>query len=123
MNSMAFSLLANNSPELDENQKMELTIGSLSFYVGPSGSTRLSDPTKLGPSASKTKTMTMSGSSVGSFSEVNSLVSFAATENMQKKLEEFDRTREEPDVEVTTDKSYDSQRDYHRSSRRERSRR
>jgi hypothetical protein len=123
MNLMAFSLLANNSPEVDENQKIELTIGSLSFYVGPSGSTRLSDPAKLGPSASKTKTITMSGSSVGSLSEVNSPVSFAATENMQKKLEEFDRTREEPDVEVTTDKSYDSQRDYHRSSRRERSRR
>jgi hypothetical protein len=31
MNSMAFSLLADSSPEVDENQKMELTIGSLSF--------------------------------------------------------------------------------------------
>jgi hypothetical protein len=54
----------------------------------------------------------MSGSSVGSSSEVNSSVSFAATENTQKKLEEFDGTREEPDVEVTMDKSYDSQRDF-----------
>jgi hypothetical protein len=34
----------------------------------------------------------MSGSSVGSSSEVNSLVSLAAIENMQKKLEEFDET-------------------------------
>jgi hypothetical protein len=48
---------------------------------------------------------------VGSSSEVNSPVSFAAIENTQKKLEEFDRTREEPDEEVTADKSYDSQRD------------
>jgi hypothetical protein len=54
----------------------------------------------------------MSGSSVGSSSEVNSPVSFAATENTQKKLEEFDETREEPDVEVTVDKSHDSQRDF-----------
>jgi hypothetical protein len=112
MNSIAFLLLANNNPEVDENQKMELMIGSLSFYVGPLGSTRLSDPAKLGPSASKTKTITMSGSSVGSSSEVNSQVSFTATENTQKKLEEFDGTQEEPDVEVTADKSYDSQRDF-----------
>jgi hypothetical protein len=112
MNSMAFSLLANNNPEVSENQKMELTIGSLSFYVGPSGSTRLSDPAKSGPSASKTKTITMSASSMSSSSEVNSPVSFAATENTQKKLEEFDETREEPNVEVIADKSYDSQRDF-----------
>jgi hypothetical protein len=84
MNSTAFSLLANSNPEFDENQKMELTIGSLSIYVGPSGSTRLSDPARSGLSASKTKTITMSGSSVGSSSEVNSPVSFAATENTQK---------------------------------------
>jgi hypothetical protein len=31
MNSTAFSLLANSSSEVNENQKMELTIGSLSF--------------------------------------------------------------------------------------------
>jgi hypothetical protein len=112
MNSMAFSLLANNNPEVNENQKMELTIRSLSFYIGPSGSTRLSDSAKSGPSASKTKTITMSGSSVGSSSEVNSPVSFAATENTQKKLEEFDGNWEEPDVEVIVDKSRDSQRDF-----------
>jgi hypothetical protein len=112
MKSTAFSLLANSNPEVDENQKMELTIGSLSVYVRPSGSTRLSDPVRSGPLASKTKTITMSGSSVGSSSEVNSPVSFAATENTQKKLEEFDGTRKEPDVEVTMDKSHDSQRDF-----------
>jgi hypothetical protein len=111
MNSTAFSLLANSNPEVDENQKMELMIGSLSFYVGPSGSICLSDPAESGPSASKTKTITLSGSSVGSSIDVNSPVSFAATENMKRKIEEFDGTQEEPDEEVTADKSYDSQRD------------
>jgi hypothetical protein len=71
MNSMAFSLLANSSSKVDENQKMELTIGSLSFCVGFSSSTHLSDPAKPDLAASKTKTITMSGSSVGSSSEVN----------------------------------------------------
>jgi hypothetical protein len=87
MNSTAFLLLANSNSAVDENQEMELTIGSLSFYVGPSGLTRLSDSAKPGPSASKTKTITKSGSSVGSSSEVNSPVSLAAIENMQKKPE------------------------------------
>jgi hypothetical protein len=112
MNSTDFSFLANSNPEVDENQKMELTIGRLSFYIGPSGSTRLSDPVKLGLSANKIKTITMYGSSVGSSSKVNSSVSFAATKNTQKKIEEFNGTREEPDIEGTLDKSYDSQRDF-----------
>jgi hypothetical protein len=65
MNPTAFLLLANSNPEVDESQEMELTIGSLSFYVGPSGSTRLSDPEKSGPSANKVERITISGSSVG----------------------------------------------------------
>jgi hypothetical protein len=112
MNSMAFSLLANSSPTVNENQEIELMIESPSFYIGPSGSTRLSDPAKSGLSASKTKTITNSGSSVGSSSEVNSPVSLAATENLQKKLEKFDETQGEPDVEVTADKPHDSSRDF-----------
>jgi hypothetical protein len=88
MNSMAFSLSANSNPEVDENQEMELMFGSLSFYIGPSGSTRLLDPTKSVPSVGKTERMTALGSSVGSSSEANSLVSLAATENLQEKLEE-----------------------------------
>jgi hypothetical protein len=112
MNMRAFSILDNSNPEVNKNRKMELTIGSLSFYIGPSGSTRLSNPAKLGPSASKIKTITMSGSSMGSSSEVNSPVSFAATENTQKKIEELNGTREEPDIEGIVDKSYDSQRDF-----------
>jgi hypothetical protein len=96
MNSTDFLLLANSNPEVDKNQKMELMIGSLSFYVGPSGSTRFSDPAEPGPSASKAKTITLSGSSVGSSSEVNSPVSFAATENTKKELEKLDGTQENP---------------------------
>jgi hypothetical protein len=112
MNSTAFLFLDNSNPEVDKNQKMELTIGSLSFYIRPLGLTRLSDPAKSGPSASKIKTITMSGSSVGSSSEVNSPVSFAAIENTQKNIKEFNGTREEPDIEGTVDKSYDSQSDF-----------
>jgi hypothetical protein len=48
---------------------------------------------------------------VGSSSEVNSSVRFTATENTKKELEKLDGTQEEPDEGVTTDKSYNSQRD------------
>jgi hypothetical protein len=82
MNLTAFSLLANSNPEVDENQEMELTFGSLSFYIGHSSSTRLSDQTKSVLSASKTERITASGSSLGSSSKANSLVSLAATENL-----------------------------------------
>jgi hypothetical protein len=92
MNSTAFSLLANSSLEVNENKKMELTFGSLSFYVGPSGSTCLLDLAKSGPSTSKTEIIAKSGSSVGSSSEANSPVSPAAIENLQEKLEEPDET-------------------------------
>jgi hypothetical protein len=110
MNSTAFSLLANSNPEVDESEEMELTIRSLSFYVGPSGSTRLSDPAKLGPSASKAERITISGSFVGSSSEVNSPISLTATEDMPKRLKEFDETRGKPDVEATVVKPHDSPR-------------
>jgi hypothetical protein len=43
MNSTAVSLLANSNAGIDENQEMEVTIGSVSIFIGPSGSTRLSD--------------------------------------------------------------------------------
>jgi hypothetical protein len=79
MNSMTFSFLANSKPEVDKSQEKELTFGSLSFYIGPSGSTRLSDPTKPILSAGKAERITTSESLVGSSSEVNSLVSLAAT--------------------------------------------
>jgi hypothetical protein len=75
MNLTAFSLLANSSSELDGSQETELTIGSFSIFVGPSGSSRLSDPTKQDPSASEPKTVAMMEYSEGSSREVNSPVS------------------------------------------------
>jgi hypothetical protein len=75
MNSTAFSLLANGSSEVDGNQEMELTIGSFSILIGPSGSSRLSDSTKPNPLASKPETEETLESSEGSSSEVNSPVS------------------------------------------------
>jgi hypothetical protein len=81
MNSMAFSLLANSSSEVDESQEMELTIGSLSIFIGPSGSSHLSDPMKQDPSASEPKATAIMEYSDGSSSEVNSPVSL---EEVQK---------------------------------------
>jgi hypothetical protein len=104
MNSTAFSLLANNNPQVDEiqipfgtidfqphqssftqvfesmDQDMDLTIGSLNFHVGSLGSIRLLDPMKPDPSASEPETVAMSESSEGSSSEVNSPVSLTKAE-------------------------------------------
>jgi hypothetical protein len=112
MNSTVFSLLASNNPEVDENQEMELTFRSLSFYIGPSGSTRLLDPTKSCPSASKTERIKASESSVGSSSEVNSPVSLTATEYMKEKREEFDETHGKPGMEEAVAKTHGSSRDF-----------
>jgi hypothetical protein len=112
MNLLAFSLVDNSNPEVNESQVMELTIGSLSFYIGPSGSTCLSNPTKSGPSASKTKEIAISRSSMGSSSEVNLPVSLTAIEDMQEKLEKFDETQGKPDMEATLVKTHDSSRDF-----------
>jgi hypothetical protein len=96
MNSMAFSLLANSSTEVDENQEMELTIGSLSILIRLSGSSRLSDPTKQDPSASEPKIVAMMEYSDGSSSEVNSPVSL---EEVQKgKITEDNKAKESFDV-------------------------
>jgi hypothetical protein len=116
MNSMAFLLLANNGPEVDEiqipfgtvdfqphqssftqvfesmDQDMDLMIGSLNFCVGSLGSIRLSDPAKPGPSASKSKAETTSESSEGSSSEVNSPVSFMEIETEKGKFAEGGET-------------------------------
>jgi hypothetical protein len=107
MNSTTFSLLANSNPKIDESQEMELTFGSLSFYIEPSGATHLLDPTKSVPSAGKVERMTASGSSVGSSSEANSPVSLAATKNLQGKLEEPDKLGQETIVEEAVNKSRD----------------
>jgi hypothetical protein len=122
MNSMAFSLLANDNSKVDGNQisfgtvdfqlhpptltpvfasldqEMDLTIGSLNFRVGSLDLIRLSDSTKLDPSARKTATIAMSKSSVGSSSEVSSPVSFATTENIGGTIEELDKTMDNLDL-------------------------
>jgi hypothetical protein len=98
MNSMAFSLLANSSAEVDENQEMELTIGSLSIFIGLSGSSRLSDPTKQDPSASEPETVATMEYSKGSSSEVNSPVSLG--EVQKGKIAEDDEATENFDVGV-----------------------
>jgi hypothetical protein len=77
---------------------MDLTIGSLNFRVGSLGLIRLSDSTKLNPSASKTATIAMSESSIGSSSEVNLPVSFATTKNIGGKIEELDETMDNFDL-------------------------
>jgi hypothetical protein len=101
MNSTAFSLLANSNTEADENQEMELTIGSLSILIGPSGSSRLSDPTKQDPSASGPKTVAMMEYSDGSSSDVNLPVSL---EEVQKeKIAEDDKAKENFDAGVQLD--------------------
>jgi hypothetical protein len=76
------------------DQDMDLTIRSLNIRVGSLGLIRLSDPAKPGPLASKSKTVAVSESLVDSFSEVNSPVSFAATEIEEGKIIEVDETME-----------------------------
>jgi hypothetical protein len=108
MNSTAFPLLTNSNPEVGKiqipfgtvdfqphhssftqvfesmDQDMDLTIGSLNFRVGSLGSIRLSDLAKPGPSATKSKIETMSESSEGSSSEVNSPISSMEIEAEKK---------------------------------------
>jgi hypothetical protein len=73
---------------------MDLTIESLNFRVGSLGSIHLLDPAKPDSSASETKTIVMSESSVGSSSEANSPVSFATTKIAREQIEELDETME-----------------------------
>jgi hypothetical protein len=95
---MAFSLLANSSAGIDENQEMEVTIGSLSIFIGPSGLTRLSDPVKPGPSVSEPKIVVMMEYSKSYSSEVKSSVSLG--EVQERKIAEGDETMENFDLEV-----------------------
>jgi hypothetical protein len=108
MNLMAFSLLANSSAGIDENQETELTIRSLNIFIGPSGSTRLSDPMKLDPSACEPEIVAMMESSEGSSSEVNSPVSLA----QKGKIAECNEIQEKLDMEVRAVKTHKSTRDF-----------
>jgi hypothetical protein len=107
MNSTAFSLLTNSSAGTDESQEMELTIGSLSILIEPSGSTRLSDSTKPDPSACEPKTVAMMESSEGSSNEVNSPVSLG-----EAQIAEGKEIQEKLDTEVKAFKTHNSTRDF-----------
>jgi hypothetical protein len=107
MNSTAFSLSANSNTELDRSQEMELTIGSLSIFVGPSGSSRLSDSTKPDPSANKPETEVMLESSKGSSSEVNSPIS-----SEKAPIAEGNKIREKFDSEERACQTHNIARDF-----------
>jgi hypothetical protein len=107
MNSTTFSLLANSSSELDGSQEMELTNGSFSIFVGPSGSSRLSDPTKQDPSASEPETVAMMEYSEDSSSEVNSPVSLE-----KAPIPEGDKIGENFDSEERAYQTHNSARDF-----------
>jgi hypothetical protein len=98
MNSTAFLLLTNSSAGINENQEIEVTIGSLSILIGPSGSTRLSDPAKPDPPASEPETVAMIEYSEGSSSEVNSPVNLG--EVQERKIAEGDETMANFDLGV-----------------------
>jgi hypothetical protein len=106
MNLTAFSFLASSNPEVDESQEVELTIGSLSILIGPSGSSRLSDPTKPDPSASNPETEEILESSEGSSSEVNSLVSLEKVS-----IAEGDKSQEIFELEDKAYQSYNNAKD------------
>jgi hypothetical protein len=106
MNSTAFSLLANSSSEVDENQEMELTVGSLNIVIGTSGSSRLSDLTKSNPSATKTEIEKTLQSSEGSSSEVNLPISLD-----KAPIAEGDKIRENFDSEKRACQKHNSAKD------------
>jgi hypothetical protein len=81
------------------DQEMDLTIGSLNFRVGSLGSTRPSDSMKSDPLVGQIMTVKMTKSSVGSFSEANSPVSFATME----KIEELNKTKGNLNIEEAMD--------------------
>jgi hypothetical protein len=121
MNLTTFSLLSKSNSKIDKNQitfgaidfqpyppalapvlssldqEMDLMIESFNFHVGSPGSVPLSDLIKLGLSAGKTTIMATPETSVGSSSEVNSLVSIKPTKG--SKVEEIDEIMENLDLE------------------------
>jgi hypothetical protein len=104
---MAFLLLAKSSAEVDKNQEMELTIGSLNILIRPSGSTRLSDLTKPDPSVNKTEMKAILESSEGSSSEVNLPVSIGETQ-----IAECDEIQEKIDIEEKAFETRNNVRDF-----------
>jgi hypothetical protein len=101
MNSMAFSLLDNRSSEVDESQEVELTIGSLSILIRPSGSSCLSDPAKQDPSANEPEATAIMEYSDGSSSEVNSPISLE--EVQKRKIAEDNKEKDNFNAETQLD--------------------
>jgi hypothetical protein len=119
---MAFPLLPNSNPQVDEiqipfgtinfqlhqssfvqvfesmGQDMDLTIRNLNFRIGSLGSIRLSDLMKQNPSASEPEIVAMSESLEGSSSKVNSPISLAEAE--ERKIAEGDETMENFELEA-----------------------
>jgi hypothetical protein len=98
MNLMAFSLLANSSSEVNGNQEMELTIGSLSILIGLSGSSRLSDPTKQDSSAKEPEAIAIMEYSDSSSSEVNLPVSLEEAQG--RKIVEDNKEKDNLNAEI-----------------------
>jgi hypothetical protein len=67
---------------------------------------------KLDPSVNKVKIVTMSGSSVGSSSKVNSPVSFTTAEDTGGKIKELDKITEKLDLGETMGQSYPGQKNF-----------
>jgi hypothetical protein len=84
------------------DQEMDLMIGSFNFCIGSLESVCLSDPIFLGPSAEKTAAVATLGISVGSSSEVNSLVSIKSTERKGNIIEELDKIMENLDLKESS---------------------
>jgi hypothetical protein len=91
---------------------MELTIGSLSILIGPSGSSRLSDPTKKDSSASEPETVAMMEYSESSSSEVNSPVSSGEVQIAEgdETVEKFDDKIQLEDLTIYSTTSQTNQR-------------
>jgi hypothetical protein len=86
---------------------VELTIGSLNILIGPSGLTRLSDPTKPDPSADETEMKAILESSEGSSSEVNSPASVG-----EAQITERDEIQEKFDTEEKASEAHNNIRDF-----------
>jgi hypothetical protein len=112
MNSTPFLLLANSNPEVNENQEMDMTIESLNFPVGSSGSTRLFGSRKTG-SIGKRNQDNHNDWIIGGLFQRGKLASqLHNSRKYRRKIKELEETIENLDIGGTVDKSYTSQKDF-----------
>jgi hypothetical protein len=81
---------------------MDMMIGSFNFRAGSLGSVCLSDLINLGLSAGKTTAAATLEASVGSSSEVNSLVSVKPMKSKKNTAKELDEIMENLDLEESS---------------------